>query len=206
MSKGWLVYSGDQGPNDVMLSFDDGPEPEHTPKVLEALAAAEVKATFFMISDHVQEHAEVAKRVAEEGHLVGSHTITHPFMGAVETCGKDSNPKRGTPEACPKNWVGDFNEQRKEIAGGHEAIFRTLGFVDPVFRFPFGANNPILRQFLFDHGVAAYFWNVDTNDWQLPTAQFDTETDPAKNKGVLFSGLQTKDLLQSVSEAMAKIN
>ena len=61
----------------VYLTFDDGPIPEVTPRVLDILRKYHVKATFFMVADNVRKHPEVYRQVVAEGHSVGNHTFHH---------------------------------------------------------------------------------------------------------------------------------
>lgn len=71
-------------PNDEPLlgiTFDDGPDPQLTPKVLDALASGGVKATFFMIGERVTAHADIVRDVVAAGHDVGNHTWSHPDLG-----------------------------------------------------------------------------------------------------------------------------
>jgi len=59
------------------LSFDDGPDPEHTPRLLDLLAKHGVKASFFLIGDKVEKHPELVRRIVAEGHVLGNHSYTH---------------------------------------------------------------------------------------------------------------------------------
>lgn len=68
---------GDSSSRDVYLTFDDGPIPEATPWVLDTLKAFDAKATFFMVGDNVRRYPELLRRVREEGHSVGNHTMHH---------------------------------------------------------------------------------------------------------------------------------
>ena len=61
----------------VYLTFDDGPIPEATPFILDTLAEAGIKATFFMVGDNVRKHPELFERIKEEGHQIGNHTMNH---------------------------------------------------------------------------------------------------------------------------------
>jgi peptidoglycan/xylan/chitin deacetylase (PgdA/CDA1 family) len=63
---------------EVLLTFDDGPHPQQTPQLLDALKKHGVKAVFFVIGDHVKNHPALLKRIIDEGHLIGNHTMTHP--------------------------------------------------------------------------------------------------------------------------------
>jgi peptidoglycan-N-acetylglucosamine deacetylase len=64
----------------VVMTFDDGPSPEWTPRILDALKAANIKATFFMIGHHVKKYPDIALRVAREGHTIGNHGYAHSVL------------------------------------------------------------------------------------------------------------------------------
>jgi cellulose synthase/poly-beta-1,6-N-acetylglucosamine synthase-like glycosyltransferase/peptidoglycan/xylan/chitin deacetylase (PgdA/CDA1 family)/spore germination protein YaaH len=70
-------------PNEVALSFDDGPDPKWTPKVLDILKQKGVKGTFMMIGAEAQENVGLMQRVAREGHEIGNHTYTHPDISEI---------------------------------------------------------------------------------------------------------------------------
>ena len=70
--------------HEVVLTFDDGPWPPTTPKVLAALAHECVRATFFLIGKPASEHPELVRRIAAEGHTVGHHTWTHPSLAQIK--------------------------------------------------------------------------------------------------------------------------
>lgn len=69
----WRLRSGDE----VALTFDDGPHPEHTPQVLEVLARHGVKATYFLVGERAKRCPELVARIAAHGHTLASHTYTH---------------------------------------------------------------------------------------------------------------------------------
>src|SRR5882672_1435835 len=64
----------------LALTFDDGPNDTHTPKLLDALGQRGVKATFFLIGKHVNRYPEVTRRILSEGHAIGNHTFDHPCL------------------------------------------------------------------------------------------------------------------------------
>src|SRR5579872_6398686 len=72
-------------PNKVAITFDDGPDPEWTPKILDVLKAKNAKATFFLIGIQTDKFSGIAKRIYREGHLVGNHTFTHPDVSNIST-------------------------------------------------------------------------------------------------------------------------
>jgi peptidoglycan/xylan/chitin deacetylase (PgdA/CDA1 family) len=63
---------------EILLTFDDGPHPQYTPQLLDALQRHGVKAVFFLIGNHAKSHPQLVKRMVDEGHLLGNHTMTHP--------------------------------------------------------------------------------------------------------------------------------
>ena len=79
----WAMGTVRHGPRDrrvVALTFDDGPDPVRTPALLDALAELEAPATFFVLGDVVDAHADVVRRIAREGHELGNHTYCHRYL------------------------------------------------------------------------------------------------------------------------------
>ncbi|MGY3420578.1 peptidoglycan/xylan/chitin deacetylase (PgdA/CDA1 family) [Bradyrhizobium sp. F1.13.4] len=81
--------------HEVVLTFDDGPHPPTTSKVLAALAQECVRATFFLMGLHATEHPDMVKRIAREGHSIGHHTFSHPFMARIPLDKAKSEIDRG---------------------------------------------------------------------------------------------------------------
>jgi peptidoglycan-N-acetylglucosamine deacetylase len=73
----WFLVRGPAHSNAVCLTFDDGPHPEHTPRLLDTLKGHRVPATFFVIGQQAQRHPDLVCRMAAEGHAVGHHSFTH---------------------------------------------------------------------------------------------------------------------------------
>ncbi|MDA1017441.1 MAG: polysaccharide deacetylase family protein [Planctomycetota bacterium] len=65
------------------LTFEDGPHPEYTPRILDVLKAEKVTGTFFLIGEKSQAHPDIVRRIVDEGHVVGNHTWTHPHPGTL---------------------------------------------------------------------------------------------------------------------------
>ena len=83
-----LTYTVEQygyQPRQVAITFDDGPDPEWTPKILDVLKKYNVKATFFMIGEVAQDNVGLIQRVFNEGHEIGNHTYTHPDISEIST-------------------------------------------------------------------------------------------------------------------------
>jgi len=80
ISRKGTIYRVNSASKLVALTFDDGPSPLWTPKILDELKAAGIKATFFMLGEHVARYPDVARRVVEEGHEIGNHTYDHHVL------------------------------------------------------------------------------------------------------------------------------
>ena len=78
-----ISHQGKGRPDEVALSFDDGPDSEWTPVILDILKARGVKASFFMVGDRMEEHPDLVERIQREGHEIGVHTYTHPNLAEV---------------------------------------------------------------------------------------------------------------------------
>ncbi len=72
-------------PNKVAITFDDGPDPEWTPKILDVLKAKHATATFFLIGIQTDKFSSIAKRIYSEGNTIGNHTFTHPDVSGIST-------------------------------------------------------------------------------------------------------------------------
>ena len=72
-----FLVRGPRGDAGVALTFDDGPHPEITPRLLDALAAHEMRATFFVVGREAERHPAIVRRIAQEGHALGHHSWTH---------------------------------------------------------------------------------------------------------------------------------
>lgn len=125
----------------VMLTFDDGPS-AHTGAILDTLAQENVHAVFFITGYGARQHPELVKRIHDEGHQLGIHTMTHPNMTKLAAA-----------------------EQRKEIEPLIEQIETVSGKRPLYFRPPFGAYNQELLQTLKELDLAAINWTVGSLDW-----------------------------------------
>jgi cellulose synthase/poly-beta-1,6-N-acetylglucosamine synthase-like glycosyltransferase/peptidoglycan/xylan/chitin deacetylase (PgdA/CDA1 family)/spore germination protein YaaH len=78
-----VYHQGDGLADQVSISFDDGPDPQWTPKILDILKEAEVKASFFLVGTNIESHPEIVRRILAEGHDIGIHTYSHPNLALV---------------------------------------------------------------------------------------------------------------------------
>jgi peptidoglycan/xylan/chitin deacetylase (PgdA/CDA1 family) len=125
----------------VVLTFDDGPSDIWTPQILDALKAVDVKATFFMLGEHVQKYPQIAKRVAEQGHEIGNHTYDH--HGLMNYRPEELNQEIKDTERVildatgiktkyfrpPKAWITD-REKKQLIAMGYQTVLWSLNSKD----------------------------------------------------------------------------
>lgn len=125
----------------VALTFDDGPSPEWTPKILDELKKVGVKATFFMIGKYVEKYPQIARRVAEEGHDIGNHSYDHKVLiyyrmktlereiNEAEKVIKDVTGVETHYFRPPKAWL-TYQEKEKIKEMGYEVILWTLNSKD----------------------------------------------------------------------------
>ncbi|MFF8726537.1 polysaccharide deacetylase family protein [Streptomyces sp. NPDC015171] len=129
----------------MMLTFDDGPNPEYTPHILDTLAEHGVRAMFFVCGECVAGNKELLARMAEAGHVVGNHTWTHPLL---TTLGR--------------------KQIRSEMERTSDVIEDAYGERPQWFRAPYGAWNRAAFQLGAEMGMEPMAWTVDTTDWMEP--------------------------------------
>ena len=149
MFSGRFFLKGPSHENKIAITFDDGPDDVYTPQVLDVLKAYNVPATFFLIGQEVDKHPHVAGRIAAEGHLIGSHSWSHPDFRRLT--GYDMT---------------------LEMKRTQDALVRATGLRPYLMRPPYGAvNTEVLNQLVgMDYYVVN--WSVDSVDWR------DQEVDP----------------------------
>ena len=132
--------------HEVVLTFDDGPWPGNTERVLKALADQCTKALFFPIGKHAGWHPEILKEVARAGHTVGSHTWSHKDLTKM------------TPD-----------EAKAEIEKGIAAVSIALGNkpVGPFFRFPALRHPPEMVKYLGERNVGIFSTDLDSFDFKI---------------------------------------
>lgn len=136
----------------VILTFDDGPTPDTTPRILDALKDAGVHATFFLIGRNTREHPDLARRERAEGHTVGHHSNTHP-----------SFTLRGFDEASATADIGNGIAADERALYGDAASPATPHV--PFFRFPGFADTPALLRDLDSRGIGVFGSDLWAGDW-----------------------------------------
>jgi peptidoglycan-N-acetylglucosamine deacetylase len=133
----------------LAITFDDGPNPAITPKLLDLLDRYDAQATFFMIGKFVRECPELVKEIVARGHCVGNHTETHPNLFKL-------SPK----------------EIRVELLLCHGAIKAVTGTPPRWFRPPFGMRNPWVIPAARELGYQTVMWTLIPGDWREKPADW----------------------------------
>ncbi|MCE9518340.1 MAG: polysaccharide deacetylase family protein [Verrucomicrobia bacterium] len=138
----------------LAITFDDGPHPQNTPRLLGMLRERNIKATFFVVGSLAKEYPGIIRAILADGHEIGNHTLTHPL-----------NMTRLSDEKI-RHEVGATADALQEIAGYHARLFRPPG----------GATNARIKQWLYDeYGLCNILWSVDPNDWKRPGVSVVTQ-------------------------------
>jgi len=122
----------------VALTFDDGPDPKATPKILEILAEQKISAAFFVVGQRARAHPELIERLHREGHLICNHSDTHPMDFHFRL----------------------WSTHRQEIQACNETIASAIGQEPTLFRSPQGIKNPALGDVLRELDMTAVGWQV----------------------------------------------
>jgi peptidoglycan/xylan/chitin deacetylase (PgdA/CDA1 family) len=159
--------------HEVVLTFDDGPWPPTTPKVLAALAHECVHATFFLIGKPASEHPDLVRRIAAEGHTIGTHSWTHPDLAQVK----------------PEDAVAQINDgisAVETILHGAPSTTPTT----PFFRFPGFQSTQAELDLLQSRGIVVFGADLWASDWEEMTPQQELKklTDRLKiaHKGIIL--------------------
>jgi peptidoglycan/xylan/chitin deacetylase (PgdA/CDA1 family) len=137
-----VVTRGDAGTGRVALTFDDGPWPGSTEPILEALAAAEARATFFVIGRYAAAHPDLVRRVHAEGHQVANHSYDHHRTGMF---------------GSPRYW-------ESQVRRTDDAIARVTGAPPRLFRAPMGFKSPLLAAAVGRTGHTVVAWSCKSRD------------------------------------------
>lgn len=149
----------------VAMTIDDGPDPEVTPRLLDLLAQAGARATFFCIGEQVRRHPALARRIVAEGHAVENHSMRHPI---------------GFSWQGPRGF-------RREIGDAQALVADTVGVAPCWFRAPAGLRNPLLEPVLCEFGLHLAAWTRRGFDTR--------ERDPRRVRDRLMRGAAAGDVL-----------
>jgi peptidoglycan-N-acetylglucosamine deacetylase len=131
------VWRGPRTGGAVALTFDDGPDPEYTPRVLDILAAHHVSATFFLVGQRAERSPATVRLIHDRGHEIASHGWSHRNL-----------------------WICGPRRTFKEVGRAHDTLARLTGRPPTLFRPPWGAVNAAMFSALKRYKQRCVFWSV----------------------------------------------
>jgi len=139
--------------HELVLTFDDGPWPSTTPKVLDALKAECVRATFFLVGRNAEAHSAITRRALVEGHSLGHHSYAHPLLNHMSLGKAEAEIDRG----IEADEYAVYGERRTKP-------------VTPFFRFPGFASSKPLLDHMSARGIVVFGADVWASDWNPMSA------------------------------------
>src|SRR6266545_4589567 len=140
----WLER-GDGTRPEVALTFDDGPHPVFTPRLLDLLRDLGVPATFFCVGICAAAYPELVARTVQAGHLVGNHTWSHPYLPDLTR-----------------------DEVLRQVDATGEVLRNATGAVPALVRPPYGSRTPEVLRWFAGQDLTTVLWDVDARDWAGP--------------------------------------
>jgi peptidoglycan/xylan/chitin deacetylase (PgdA/CDA1 family) len=136
-------------PRTLAITFDDGPNPAITPKLLDLLGQYNARVTFFLIGRYVRQCPDLLREIVARGHVIGNHTETHPNL-----------------------FLRGPSQIRDELRLCQDAISNALNAAPKWFRPPFGFRNPWLASAVRELDLRTVMWTLIPGDWHAPTAEW----------------------------------
>ncbi len=149
-----IYHRGGDVPDQVVLSFDDGPDPLWTPPILDLLKAEDVRAVFFVVGTQAVEHPDLVRRILAEGHEIGNHSYSHPDLS----------------QATAQRTVFELNANQRileDISGVSTLLFRPPYHADT---YPASADEFMTLVHAQDLGYLTVSESIDTQDWDAASA------------------------------------
>jgi peptidoglycan-N-acetylglucosamine deacetylase len=141
-----LVHGND--PQQMALTYDDGPNDPHTLHLLDVLAKHEAKATFFLIGKYAHQRPDIVRAIHGAGHAIGNHTYTHPNLIFVPV-----------------------KQVKQELEACRKALEDAIGTPAPLFRPPFGGRRPDVLKTARSLGMTPVMWSVTAYDWSAQSSE-----------------------------------
>ncbi|GGW87018.1 polysaccharide deacetylase family protein [Alteromonas halophila] len=147
-----LEFTASAKNRSLYLTFDDGPSPEVTRKLLDTLDKYNAKATFFVIGREVEKYPDIAKQISEAGHTIGNHSFSHPPFGRLSP-----------------------SQQDDEVEKAQRAIETHLNISSPLFRVPRGRWSVPMLLRMKKRKIRCIHWAVDSLDYDDKDAERITQ-------------------------------
>lgn len=142
-----IFYCQKNDQQKIALTFDDGPHPRHTRKILDVLKKYDVKATFFVIGQNIEYYPGIVEQILSEGHEIGNHTYRHKRTKTMNNA--------------------DFSEDVRHCDG---MIADNCNYKTKLFRPPEGYVDEKVKAVARELGYSIILWNIDTRDWEHASA------------------------------------
>ncbi|MDI6603625.1 MAG: delta-lactam-biosynthetic de-N-acetylase [Thermoanaerobacteraceae bacterium] len=153
------IFTGDTNKKVVYLTFDEGYENGYTPKILDILKENNVKAAFFVTGPYIKQHGDLVKRMVDEGHIVGNHTVNHPSLPSIS-------------DEKVKEEITKLGDMYKNLTGKQMHYFRP----------PKGEYSERTLYLTKSLGYKTVFWSLAFADWQpLPGGPDESYNTVMKN-------------------------
>ena len=165
-------------PGELALTFDDGPNPVWTPRLLEVLSRRGVRATFFLVGSRAQAEPSLVRQIAAAGHLIGNHSWSHLNLALASS-------------ATIEDQLTRTSQTLEEITGAPVLFFRP----------PFGARRPATLRIARRLGLSPVLWNAMTSDWKNPSADAIARRLQSKIDGLYRRGLAANIVLHDGSHS-----
>ncbi len=169
----------------VAMTFDDGPHPSNTPRLLDMLKQRNIKATFFVVGTNSQAYPQILRRMIAEGHEIANHTWTHANITTLST-----------------------DALRRELRDSADAITKATGVTPTLFRPPYGATTANIKALIkSEFGYPSIIWSVDPEDWKRPGVQVvaDRLVAGARPGGILLAHDIHKPTIDAMPSALDRL-
>ena len=171
----------------ILLTYDDGPNPGTTEKILKKLNDNKIKAAFFCVGKNIKQNSELAKQIITEGHLICNHTFNHLILTKVSNA-----------------------EIENEIKLFNEALNSVLEIETKYFRPPFGRFNFRVKNRLNSLGLKSVMWNLLTYDFKNDFSVVKKSVDKYLRSDsiiVLHDSNKSKNMIEeSIDYIVEKVN
>jgi len=147
------LWEGEPESGVLSLTFDDGPDPQITPAVLDVLDEINARGTFFLTGENVRKHPDIARMIAERGHVTGNHSMTHRKMMMMKSA----------------DVISEIDDTQKAIADA-------AGIEPALFRPPYGIFDFTVSGAVKDRGLSMVLWTVLSGDYSDDSADTIMET------------------------------
>lgn len=157
------LVRGPGGSKRVALTFDDGPLPPYSQQILDILRSGNAKATFFVCGKDAERHPEILRRICAEGHTIGNHTWSHPYLYFMNRA------------KCAE-----------EVGRTQTVIEQATGVTPRFFRPPYGARGFGLYPVLRERGLHLVQWSASGDDWKLGAKAIVSSVGAALRPGAII--------------------